>query len=795
MNSHSWNAASIVAHTPTGRPGLRTVAVVLLLSVTLSATASEAPCLHWQPTQPIVDIMPAVAYDIARQRVVLFGGLRDGPPFLSERAAPSGDTWEYDGQHWQRLLVAGPSPRYGACMAYDSLRGVVVLFGGNYTAFSPDSYLQDTWEWDGTAWSRRATDGPSPRYGAAMSFDVDRGVTVLHSGWGPLDTGEIGALRDTWEWDGQTWKHRASTAPGRRPNAAMAYDELRRETVLTGGWPMEVGGTWAWDGAQWTKRDLFYATSLAAAAYDGNRGVTALLYGTSSGFNTRWQLREWDGTAWSAVLAELVDPVAPYSTVHSAFDAVGGRTLFFARWPALAPAYAWDGSTLTRVEHVQPAGRHSHAMAYDTMRGQSVLFGGYVETARNGETWGFDGTDWTLLSTTGPAPRVRTALVYDAARDRIVLFGGETAAGRNAETWLWDGSAWQQQAISGPSARHSFAMAYDPDRQRVVLHGGWVTTSAVSAETWEYDWTAWTRVSTTGPAARAEHAMAYDAHRQAMVLHGGRTGGSSTGLADTWEWDGTTWQARGTHPNLARYSHALAYDPRLLAVVLEGGQAAYGASERVAVWDGTQWHELDLVSPATHAAVAFDGARNVLLRHGGLQRGLGSAGERGSAVLCALEPAPPYFTQSPADQRVTTLQPAVFSVATTTDACATGYQWYHDGVPLADDGRITGSATATLRLSPAVVADAGHYMVTAKNGPITLSSVAAELTVLLAGDVNCDGTIDAADVDAFVLAIVDADQYAAAYPDCDARAADCNGDGAIDTADIDAFVALIVNAR
>jgi hypothetical protein len=60
------------------------------------------------------------------------------------------------------------------------------------------------------------------------------------------------------------------------------------------------------------------------------------------------------------------------------------------------------------------------------------------------------------------------------------------------------------------------------------------------------------------------------------------------------------------------------------------------------------------------------------------------------------------------------------------------------------------------------------------------------------GDVNCDGAVDTADIDAFVLALVNPAGYAAAYPDCDIMLADCNLDGAVDTADIDAFVALIV---
>ena len=60
------------------------------------------------------------------------------------------------------------------------------------------------------------------------------------------------------------------------------------------------------------------------------------------------------------------------------------------------------------------------------------------------------------------------------------------------------------------------------------------------------------------------------------------------------------------------------------------------------------------------------------------------------------------------------------------------------------------------------------------------------------GDLNCDSYVDTADIDAFVLAIVDADAYAAAYPDCLHHLADCNSDGQVDTGDIDAFVQILV---
>ncbi len=60
------------------------------------------------------------------------------------------------------------------------------------------------------------------------------------------------------------------------------------------------------------------------------------------------------------------------------------------------------------------------------------------------------------------------------------------------------------------------------------------------------------------------------------------------------------------------------------------------------------------------------------------------------------------------------------------------------------------------------------------------------------GDMNCDGSVDFFDIDAFVLAVTDPAGYEAAFPDCDIMNADCNEDGSVDFFDIDSFVEIIV---
>jgi hypothetical protein len=63
-------------------------------------------------------------------------------------------------------------------MTYDSVNNRAVLFGGSTLS----NRMGDTWEWNGTSWTQRSTSGPAAREGASMAFDSNRGVSVLFGG-------------------------------------------------------------------------------------------------------------------------------------------------------------------------------------------------------------------------------------------------------------------------------------------------------------------------------------------------------------------------------------------------------------------------------------------------------------------------------------------------------------------------------------------------------------------------------------------------------------------------------------
>lgn len=61
----------------------------------------------------------------------------------------------------------------------------------------------------------------------------------------------------------------------------------------------------------------------------------------------------------------------------------------------------------------------------------------------------------------------------------------------------------------------------------------------------------------------------------------------------------------------------------------------------------------------------------------------------------------------------------------------------------------------------------------------------------LDGDLNCDGTVNNFDIDAFVIALTNPTNYAITYPECNRNLADIDHNGAVNNFDIDPFVTLL----
>ncbi len=90
---------------------------------------------------------------------------------------------------------------------------------------------------------------------------------------------------------------------------------------------------------------------------------------------------------------------------------------------------------------------------------------------------------------------------------------------------------------------------------------------------------------------------------------------------------------------------------------------------------------------------------------------------------------PLQITGQPADQAACIGNTASFNVAT-SGGSPVSYQWQQDGINLTDGGNISGSATATLRITNVTVADAAYYSVVVSNRFNSLTSEDALLEIV-----------------------------------------------------------------
>src|SRR5262245_48901118 len=99
-------------------------------------------------------------------------------------------------------------------MTWDPVRGRVLLTGGQ----DRTTTFTDTREFNGVLWTQLTPlTTPSKILGPVMAFDAARGRAVL--------TGMTASGNETWEWDGSTWTKRWSNTGYGVPDLAIAYDE------------------------------------------------------------------------------------------------------------------------------------------------------------------------------------------------------------------------------------------------------------------------------------------------------------------------------------------------------------------------------------------------------------------------------------------------------------------------------------------------------------------------------------------------------------------------------------------
>jgi hypothetical protein len=264
-----------------GRLVLRLDTAGLTYPILLDPAIETAVWELKQPSMTPFNNDEGMAFDSARGRTVVVRGW----------ALAGVDTYLWDGTDWVMAAPATkPTRRQLTALAFDSQRQVAVLFSG----WTWSTTIQDTWEWNGTNWTLRSSSGPSPRARHTMAYDSTRHVTVLFGGWSTA-TGSA-PLNDTWEWNGTTWTQRATSGPPATTDSEypprMAYDQARQHTVL-----VTAGQTWVWNGTTWTQKAVATPAGYFMA-YDAARQRVLQVSANGAGDIVMW---EWDGAVWTQI--------------------------------------------------------------------------------------------------------------------------------------------------------------------------------------------------------------------------------------------------------------------------------------------------------------------------------------------------------------------------------------------------------------------------------------------------------------------------------------------------------------
>ena len=279
-------------------------------------------------------------------------------------------------------------------------------------AFDPDhqqvvllDFRAQTWLWSNHQWTQaHAPVTPPARTGAAVAWNPGLHAVLLFGG--QADGGQT-LLRDTWAWNGSTWREvgRGRLAPPASLMSSMAYDVDLHEMVLVASdihfrAPIQL---WTYDGLAWRQRSVSGGPTspVAAIGFDPRTRTMVAIAGDCSGFECRSQTWSWDGDAWRQLR------------------------------PAQEPDFAF----------------HSMALVPDPISGRLLL----VTTTSNSlgpapmQTWRWEGRDWVVLQLIGhPGADLK---IVGATGDNGAVFAFEDVS-RDFNTlrlnaWEWTGNAWQ----------------------------------------------------------------------------------------------------------------------------------------------------------------------------------------------------------------------------------------------------------------------------------------------------------------------------------------------------------------
>lgn len=726
-------------------------ALALVVVGVATSVAQAQDCDGWVALHDILPTTNPVMVKTGANAAILYGGVRG--------SMPSCETWTYDGTRWRFVTLDGPSPRYLAAGAYDSVREELVLFGGN-PIITGAGARNETWVYNDGEWTLRTpAHAPSARASHAMVFDPSRSTTFLYGGQS-ISTNLF------WAYDGTDWSEVSMTAPnpGAQVNPQLVFDPRDNSIVLIPNVP--GAAAWKWNGSVWSQ--------LGAPAFQPNTAFFDAELNTIVIGDRLGRFFAFDGTSASQ-LPIAPSPVTTGSAMPTAIPMEAGYLTILGPYESntsIAPDYLVSQEEGWRpLSHrPRPNTTEDIAFAYFPPTHSFVLFGGrrFSTSQALNETWILRGQTWRMHTGPGPAARYNAHLGYLPDRESLVMLGGSSPT---PQRWTWSQSGWSSTPTGNVSNIINSPMALDASSGVLV----WPTDSTVTR-------IGDTIVTTPSNVNTRDAATAFDPVR-GLVSAGGQTNPGdyrlvSSGPTPTWE---PIVLASAPRP---RWGSRMSYDPDRSGLVLFGGFPTITGdvtfSRRTYFLGSTanSWTTLPFAfntpTGRKFPGMDYDPVARRIVMYGGLTHGSTAPLQetwklaRGPAAV-ALEPSETYVVPGETAE--------VFIIA--SGGGVIDYQWFKDGQPLANSARISGADSDTLQIQNFTSDDNGEYHVTVGNPCGQDQSVIVQVRAIPAcpGDFNDSGGVDATDLADFF------DAYERGL-----MLADVDLSGGVDAGDIAVFI-------
>ncbi|HEX5058757.1 MAG TPA: kelch repeat-containing protein [Kofleriaceae bacterium] len=513
------------------------------------------------PTSPTGRAYSAMVFDPIRQRITLVDGL-DGVDVPASGLVA--DVWQYDGTTWTQLTTTGtPPPRRAHALAWDTARQRLVMFGGIRPIPPTTAATSETWELSfGTSWTWTCTSGeatspsacpqavtrPTNRYSSSLVYSPLHNTIVMYGGLTNAGTATQNAS-DTWTYGATGWTATTqAVSPGGRSAAALSDCEIQIDATTFQHRPVLIGGSTD-EGATdevWELTSAWLRTLTPgnapprydiALSYDAKRDRTVSVGGYLPPL-ARADTFVFDGKVWKRqppLPAIRFAMSATYDSTRELVGVFGGLTQSSNR---TNETYALTGLTWMQLPGPAPSPRYGAALAHDPRASVNVLFGGNDMSGTNlRDTWELDMNGWSQnMSAGGPPAQLGAAMAFDPERQELVLFDGA------AKTWLYTNRVWTPlETTASPPARNGARLVYFPSRKRLVLYGGVAdngTSTTLLTDMWELDTDgdarAWHEVVYANPPPpRRGFGFVAHASLDSLVLRAGQTS-SGEPLDDTW---------------------------------------------------------------------------------------------------------------------------------------------------------------------------------------------------------------------------------------------------------------------